>query len=74
LVFDSVYNPFRGIETYFRVFDGSIKKGQNIKFVATGKNYSADEVGTLKLVQFPKKEIKAGDVGYLITGIKNAKE
>ncbi len=74
LVFDSVYNPFRGIETYFRVFDGSIKKGQNIKFVATDKNYSADEVGTLKLVQFPKKEIKAGDVGYLITGIKNAKE
>ncbi|MBZ9777594.1 translation elongation factor 4 [Psychroflexus sp. CAK8W] len=74
LVFDSVYNPFRGIETYFRVFDGSIKKGQNIKFVATDKNYSADEVGTLKLVQFPKKEIQAGDVGYLITGIKNAKE
>ncbi|SDG39744.1 translation elongation factor 4 [Psychroflexus sediminis] len=74
LVFDSVYNPFRGIETYFRVFDGSIKKGQNIKFVATDKNYSADEVGTLKLVQFPKKEIKAGDVGYLITGIKIAKE
>ena len=74
LVFDSVYNPFRGIETYFRVFDGSIKKGQQIKFVATGKNYFADEVGTLKLVQFPKKEIKAGDVGYLITGIKNAKE
>ena len=74
LVFDSVYNPFRGIETYFRVFDGSIKKNQRIKFVATDKNYSADEVGTLKLVQFPKKEIKAGDVGYLITGIKNAKE
>ncbi|TXE17707.1 elongation factor 4 [Psychroflexus gondwanensis] len=74
LVFDSVYNPFRGIETYFRVFDGSIKKGQHIKFVATGKNYFADEVGTLKLVQFPKKEIKSGDVGYLITGIKNAKE
>ena len=74
LVFDSVYNPFRGIETYFRVFDGSIKKGQNIKFVATDKNYSADEVGTLKLVQFPKNEIEAGDVGYLITGIKNAKE
>jgi GTP-binding protein LepA len=74
LVFDSVYNPFRGIETYFRVFDGSIKKNQHIKFVATDKNYSADEVGTLKLVQFPKKEIEAGDVGYLITGIKNAKD
>ena len=74
LVFDSVYNPFRGIETYFRVFDGSIKKNQQIKFVATGKKYSADEVGTLKLVQFPKNEIETGDVGYLITGIKNAKE
>jgi len=74
LVFDSVYNPFRGVETYFRVFDGSIKKNQQIKFVATGKSYGADEIGTLKLVQFPKKEIKAGDVGYIITGIKDAKE
>lgn len=74
LIFDSVYNPFRGVETYFRVINGSIKKGQNIKFVATNKNYFADEVGTLKLKQFPKKEIKTGDVGYLITGIKDAKE
>ncbi len=74
LVFDSVYNPFRGVETYFRVFDGSIKKNQRIKFVATGKQYGADEVGTLKLQQVPKKEIKAGDVGYLITGIKDARE
>ena len=74
LVFDSVYNPFRGVETYFRVFDGSIKKNQKIKFVATGKQYGADEVGTLKLQQVPKKEIKAGDVGYLITGIKDARE
>ncbi|MGB2087209.1 MAG: translation elongation factor 4 [Psychroflexus salarius] len=74
LVFDSVYNPFRGVETYFRVFDGSIKKGQKIKFVATNKTYSADEIGTLKLVQFPQKEIKAGDVGYVITGIKDARE
>ncbi|MGM0636202.1 MAG: translation elongation factor 4 [Bacteroidota bacterium] len=74
LVFDSVYNPFRGVETYFRVFDGSIKKNQKIKFVATGKTYGADEVGTLKLVQFPKKEVAAGDVGYLITGIKDARE
>ena len=74
LVFDSVYNPFRGVETYFRVFNGSIKKGQNIKFVATDKNYFADEVGTLRLKQFPRQEIKAGDVGYLITGIKEAKE
>ncbi|GHA38645.1 elongation factor 4 [Salinimicrobium marinum] len=74
LIFDSVYNPFRGVETYFRVINGSIKKGQNIKFVATDKNYSADEVGTLRLKQFPRQEIKTGDVGYLITGIKEAKE
>ena len=72
LVFDSVYNPFRGVETYFRVINGEIKKGQKIKFVATDKNYYADEVGTLKLVQHPKQSIKAGDVGYLITGIKDA--
>ncbi|PZD79176.1 translation elongation factor 4 [Mesonia sp. K7] len=74
LIFDSVYNPFRGVETYFRVINGSIKKGQNIKFVATNKNYFADEVGTLKLKQLPKQEIKTGDVGYLITGIKDARE
>lgn len=74
LVFDSQYNQFRGVETIFRVINGSIKKGQHIKFVATGESYYADEVGTLKLNQVPKKEIKAGDVGYLITGIKEAKE
>ncbi len=74
LVFDSQYNQFRGVETIFRVINGSIKKGQKIKFVATGESYFADEVGTLKLNQVPKKEIKAGDVGYLITGIKEAKE
>ncbi|MGB7842703.1 MAG: translation elongation factor 4 [Salinimicrobium sp.] len=74
LIFDSVYNPFRGVETYFRVINGTIKKGQNIKFVATNKNYFADEVGTLRLKQFPRNEIKTGDVGYLITGIKEAKE
>jgi len=74
LIFDSVYNPFRGVETYFRVINGSIKKNQLIKFIATGKSYNADEVGTLKLKQLPKNEIKAGDVGYLITGIKEAKE
>ncbi|MCZ6595547.1 MAG: translation elongation factor 4 [Bacteroidetes bacterium] len=74
LIFDSVYNSFRGIETYFRVLHGSISKGQNIKFMATGKSYFADEVGTLKLEQVPKKTIKTGDVGYLITGIKEAKE
>jgi len=74
LIFDSVYNPFRGVETYFRVFDGQIKKGQSIKFLATQKEYVADEVGTLNLTQTPKKCVEAGDVGYLITGIKNAKE
>ncbi|MDN3595937.1 translation elongation factor 4 [Zunongwangia endophytica] len=74
LIFDSVYNPFRGVETFFRVINGSIKKNQHIKFVATQKDYSADEVGTLKLIQHPKQEIKTGDVGYLITGIKDARE
>ncbi|MEL6918819.1 MAG: translation elongation factor 4 [Bacteroidota bacterium] len=74
LVFDSVYNPFRGVETYFRVINGQIEKGQKIKFVATDKDYFADEVGTLKLNQVPKKNISAGDVGYLITGIKDARE
>jgi len=74
LVFDSVYNPFRGVETYFRVINGEIKKGQKIKFVATDKDYYADEVGTLKLTQEIKKSVKAGDVGYLITGIKDVRE
>lgn len=74
LIFDSVYNTFRGIETYFRVFNGEIKKGQKIKFVATDKEYYADEVGTLKLTQVAKQSVKTGDVGYLITGIKTAKE
>jgi len=74
LVFDSVYNSFRGVETYFKVINGSIKKNQKIKFVATGKTYSADEIGTLNFTQTQKKEIKAGDVGYLITGIKDARE
>ncbi len=74
LIFDSVYNSYRGIETYFRVIDGSIKKNQQIKFMATGRQYGADEVGTLKLSQVVKNEIKTGDVGYLITGIKAAKE
>jgi GTP-binding protein LepA len=74
LVFDSVYNSFRGVETYFKVINGSIKKNQKVKFIATGKSYSADEIGTLNLTQTPKKEIYAGDVGYLITGIKDARE
>jgi GTP-binding protein LepA len=74
LIFDSVYNPFRGVETYFRVMNGQITKGDRIKFIATGKEYSADEVGALKLKQEPRKRVEMGDVGYLITGIKEAKE
>ena len=74
LVFDSVYNPFRGVETYFRVVNGKISKGDKIKFMATGNDYFADDIGTLKLEQHPKKEVKTGDVGYLITGIKDARE
>lgn len=74
LIFDSVYNSYRGVETYFRVFNGEIKKGQRIKFMATNNEYNADEVGTLKLTQVPKQSVKAGDVGYLITGVKTAVE
>lgn len=74
LIFDSVYNPFRGIEVMFRVINGKIKTHQRIKFIATGKEYDADEIGTLKLKQVPKNEICAGDVGYLISGIKEARE
>jgi len=74
LIFDSVYNTFRGIETYFKVVNGEIRKGQKVKFLSTGQEYFADEVGTLHLTQTPKKVIKTGDVGYLITGIKVASE
>ncbi len=74
LIFDSVFNSFRGIIVYYRVINGKIRKGDKIKFVHTGKEYGADEVGILKLALTPKQEVKAGDVGYIITGIKNAKE
>ena len=74
LIFDSVYNPFRGVETYFRILNGRISKGEHVQFMATGKNYFADEIGALKLKQEPRKEMLAGDVGYLITGVKEAKE
>lgn len=74
LIFDSVYNPFRGVETYFRVMNGQITKGDRIKFIATGKEYNADEVGALKFKQEPRQRVETGDVGYLITGIKEAKE
>jgi len=74
LIFDSVYNSFRGIIVYYRILHGSIKKGDKIKFVSTDLEYEADEVGILKLALDPKPEVKTGDVGYIITGIKNAKE
>ena len=74
LIFDSVFNSFRGIIVYFRVTNGVIKKGDKVKFINTGKEYEADEVGILKLTMTPKSEVRTGDVGYLITGIKNARE
>ncbi|KAB2813952.1 translation elongation factor 4 [Phaeocystidibacter luteus] len=74
LIFDSVFNSYRGIEAIFRVKNGVIKKGQRVKFMNTGKEYDADEIGTLKLVKDPQKQISAGDVGYIISGIKEAKE
>jgi len=74
LIFDSVYNPFRGIEAYFKIVNGSIKTGDKVKFFATDKEYFADEIGTLKLNKSPKDIIYTGDVGYIISGIKNAKE
>src|SRR5690606_6586577 len=74
LIFDSVYNPFRGIEVIFRVKNGEIKKGQKIKFMATGNEYFADEIGTLKLNQVPISVISVGDVEYIKYGIKEARE
>jgi GTP-binding protein LepA len=74
LIFDSVFNSFRGIIVYFRIFNGTLKKNDKIKFSNTGKEYNSDEVGILKMGMMPKNEVKAGDVGYVITGIKNAKE
>lgn len=74
MIFDSVFNSYRGIEVYFRIFNGSIRKGALVKFVNTGKTYNADEIGVLKLKQEPKNTIGAGNVGYLISGIKVASE
>ncbi len=74
MIFDSVFNSYRGIEVLFRVFNGTLKKGEKIKFVNTGKTYEADEIGVLKLQHGPKSEISAGNVGYLISGIKVARE
>jgi GTP-binding protein LepA len=74
MIFDSVFNPYRGVIAYYRIFNGKISKGQKIKFVATGNDYHADEIGILKMKPEIKKELFAGDVGYLITGIKSSKE
>ena len=74
VIFDSVFNPFRGIEAIFRVSSGKISKGEKVKFMATGRTYSADEIGILRLNKDPKNELLAGDVGYIISGIKEAKE
>jgi len=74
LIFDSVFNAFRGIIAYFKVMDGEIHKNDHVKFVATGKEYHADEVGSLKLLKSPRKTVRTGDVGYIISGIKEAKE
>lgn len=74
LIFDSVFNSFRGIIVYYRVFNGVLRKGDKIRFAATGVDYEADEVGILKLGMEERKEVRAGDVGYIITGIKVAKE
>ncbi len=74
LVFDSVFNPFRGIISYFRIVNGTLKTGDHVKFFSTGKEYDADEVGVLRLNMEPCKEISAGNVGYIISGIKSSKE
>ncbi len=74
LIFDSVFNPFRGIIAYFKVVNGEIKKGDKVKFINTGKQYIADEVGILKLDMAPRTVVKTGDVGYIISGIKEARE
>lgn len=74
LIFDSVFNPFRGIIAYFKIVNGTIGKGELVKFVATGKEYEADEVGVLKLDMVPRDRVECGDVGYIISGIKTSKE
>ena len=74
MIFDSVFNSFRGIIAYFRVFNGVIKKGQQIKFLNTDKTYNADEIGVLKMELSPKNELRSGDVGYIISGVKKANE
>jgi GTP-binding protein LepA len=74
LIFDSVFNSFRGIIVYYRIMNGILRKGDKVKFISSGVEYDADEIGILKLTLEPRNEMRAGDVGYIITGIKNAKE
>jgi len=74
LIFDSVFNSFRGTIAYFRVFDGTIRKGDHVRFISTGANYYADEIGILRLTKEPRDAVHAGDVGYLISGIKEVNE
>lgn len=74
MIFDSVFNPFRGIIAYYRVKNGVIRKGEKVKFFNTGRTYHADEIGILKMDLAPRKEVRAGDVGYIISGIKQANE
>ena len=74
LIFDSVFNSFRGIYAYFRIMNGTIRKGDHVKFFATGKEYEADEIGVMRLNNEPRKELSAGDVGYIISGIKTSRE
>lgn len=74
LIFDSVYNSFRGIIAYYKVFNGTLKKGDKVKFINTKREYEADEVGVLKLKMSPRNSVSAGDVGYIISGIKNSAE
>jgi GTP-binding protein LepA len=74
LIFDSLFNSYRGVIAYFRIRNGRIRKGDHVKFVAAGNDYNADEVGILKMTMFPKSEMSAGEVGYIISGIKSAKE
>lgn len=74
LIFDSMYNSFRGVIAYYRIFEGQIRKGDHVKFMNTKKEYDADEVGVLKIMQLPKSVVSAGDVGYIISGIKEARE
>lgn len=74
MIFDSAFNPFRGIIAYFRVLNGQVEKGQQVQFMNTGKDYYADEIGVLKLTNVPKEQVSAGNVGYIISGIKTASE